>query len=142
MRIKTGDTVKVLYGKYAGQTGKVLKMIPSKGMVVVEGMNVYKKNIKGDGQSKKSEIITISKPMPVAKVQLVSPDDGKPTRVGYIVKDGDKTRVSKKSGKTLDNAKVVEKKTSAKPKKESTKEESVEKKTQSKQVKKSDKSEK
>jgi large subunit ribosomal protein L24 len=107
MRIKKGDSVKILYGKDSGSIGKVVRVLVNQKMVVVEGKNVYKKHIKGDGQTRKSEIVTIVKPMPVSKVQLVSPDTSKPTRVGYIVNDDAKVRISKKSGKEIDSVKVI-----------------------------------
>jgi len=100
MRIQKGDTIKVLYGKYAGKTGVVTKMIPKKQQVLVEGINKVKRHLKGNGKDQASAIIEISKPMPIAKVQLVD-NSGKATRVKYDVKDGKKIRVSVRSGKTL-----------------------------------------
>lgn len=118
MRIKTGDTVKVLYGRDAGKTGKVLKIIPKSEQVVVEGMNLHKRHLKGDGRTKVSEIVTITKPMPVAKLQLVD-DSGKPTRVAYKIDGGKKIRVSKKTGKEI--GAVEAKAKSAKEEKKETK---------------------
>lgn len=82
MKIKRNDTVKILYGKDAGKTGKVLKVLPAENKVVVEGMNIFKRHLKGDGRKRKSEIADIIKPMNVAKVQLICPACGKPTRIG------------------------------------------------------------
>ncbi|GAB4161376.1 MAG: hypothetical protein Fur003_4750 [Candidatus Dojkabacteria bacterium] len=117
MRIKKGDTVKVLYGRYAGKTGKVVLALAKRNMVVVEGVNVYKRHIKGDGQTRKSEIVDITKPMPVSKVQLVN-EAGKATRVAYKVVEGKKTRVAVKGGKTVESAKAVEGKAKAETKSE------------------------
>jgi len=100
MRIQKGDTIKVLYGKYAGKTGVVTAMIPKKQQVLVEGINKVKRHIKGDGKKQASAIIEISKPMPISKVQLVD-GTGKATRIKYEVKDGKKIRVSVRSGKAL-----------------------------------------
>lgn len=133
MRIKTGDTVKVLYGKDSGKTGKVVKVLPRSEEVVVEGMNQYKRHVKGDGRTKVSEIINITKPMPVAKVQLVDPDTGKPTRVGYKVDGGKKVRVSKKTGKEIG---VTVEKAKKETKKEDKKKPAKKKETKSKTSKK------
>lgn len=98
MRIKTGDTVKVLYGKDAGKIAAVLAVNPKKDMIVVDGVNMFKKHIKGDGQTKKSEIVNIVKPVPVSKVMIVCPNCSKATRIG--AQEGE--RICKKCGKSLD----------------------------------------
>jgi large subunit ribosomal protein L24 len=108
MRIQKGDTVKVLYGKYAGKTGAVTLVIPKKQQVVVEGLNKVKRHLKGNGKDKASAIVEISKPMPISKVQLLD-ESGKATRVKYEIKDGKKSRVSVKSGKVLSSNKVAKK---------------------------------
>lgn len=113
MKIRKGDTVKVLYGVNSGKTGVVVRVLPKKQMVVVDGVNVFKRHLKGDGQRRQAEIIDIVKPMPVAKVQLVDPSTSKPTRVGYRIEGEKKVRVGKKSGKAIEvvkEAKKVEKK--------------------------------
>ncbi len=81
MKIRRNDTVKILYGKDAGKTGKVLRVLPAEGRIVVEGMNIFKRHSKGDGRKRKSEIADITKPVNVAKVQLICPSCNKPTRV-------------------------------------------------------------
>lgn len=136
MKIKKGDTVKILYGKDSGKQGSVVAVDPKGKKVVVEGINVFKKHVKGDGRTKTSEILTIVKPLDVSKVILICSSCGKPTRVG-IQRDGDKVeRVCKKCKKVIE---VIEKK--EEPKKEknsSTKKKSTVKKkeTKSKTVKK------
>lgn len=102
MRIKRGDTVKVLYGKDAGKTGMVLAVNPKRDMIVVDGVNMYKRSIKGDGQNRKSEIVNIVKPLPVSKVMIVCPACGKPTRIGVKRVGTAYERVCKKCGKTVD----------------------------------------
>jgi large subunit ribosomal protein L24 len=115
MRIKRGDTVKILYGKDAGKTGMILAVNPKSDMIVVDGVNMYKRSIKGDGQKRKSEIINIVKPVPVSKVMVVCPSCGKPTRVGIKRTDGKYERACKKCGKSLD-VKTAAKKTETKAK--------------------------
>lgn len=104
MKIKQGDTVKVLYGKDSGKTGKVLRVSNKNQKVLVEGVNEYRKHVKGDGQGRASEVVTITKAMPVSKVMLIDPKSGKPTRVKYEIKDGVKSRVAVKSGAAIDTA--------------------------------------
>jgi large subunit ribosomal protein L24 len=106
MKIRKNDTVKILYGKDAGKTGKVLKIFPSEGKVVVEGMNIFKRHLKGDGRQRKSEIVDLIKPIPVAKVQLICPACKKPTRVG--MENGE--RVCKKCSKKVGDVIAAEKK--------------------------------
>ncbi len=102
MKIRLGDTVKVLYGKDAGKKGQVVKVLPKKEKVVVEGMNIYKRAIKGDGQQMQSQIVSINKPMPVAKVMLVCPNCDKTTRVGIEIDKSGRKRMCKKCGKRID----------------------------------------
>jgi large subunit ribosomal protein L24 len=96
MKLLKNDTVKVIKGKDAGKTGKVEKIFTKENKVLVEGVNQYKRHVKARSASQKSEIITITKPLPVANVALVCPKCKKPTRVGYkVLKDG-KARICKK----------------------------------------------
>jgi len=112
MKIKKGDNVKILYGKDNGKQGVVLAISNSK--VIVEGMNMFKKHVKGDGKEKKSEILTIAKPMDISKVMLICNSCGKPTRVSLKREAGKVERVCKKCGKTIEvivkEEKKVEKK--------------------------------
>lgn len=117
MKIKKGDTVKILYGKDSGKQGRVVALDHNKRRIVVDGINVFKKHVKGDGRNKKSEILTIVKPLDVSKVILICNNCGKPTRVG-IQRDGDKVeRVCKKCKKVIE---VIEKKEEPKKEKKST----------------------
>ena len=100
MKIKKGDTVKILYGKDTGKQGVVSAV--KNGKVIVEGLNMYKKHVKGDGREKKSAIIDIAKPMDVSKVMLVCPNCSKPTRVGIGRENGKVERICKKCGKVIE----------------------------------------
>lgn len=133
IKIKKGDTVKILYGKDRGRRGTVVAINPKSGKLIVEGLNLYKKHLKGDGRTRTSEILTIEKPLPLSKVMLVCPLCDKPTRVGIEKKEDKKTRICKKCGKeiTKGESKEVKKekkseskektKTKTKPKKEDSK---------------------
>jgi len=100
MKIKKGDTVKILYGKDTGKQGVVSAV--KNGKVIIDGLNMYKKHVKGDGKEKKSAIIDIAKPMDVSKVMLVCPNCSKPTRVGIRRENGKVERICKKCGKVIE----------------------------------------
>lgn len=102
MKIKRGDTVKVLIGKESGKTGKVERIYVEKNMVLVEGMNSFKRHMKSRVQNQKSEIIDINKPLHAGNVAIVCPKCKKPTRVGYKTENGKKVRVCRKCNKNID----------------------------------------
>ena len=102
IRLKKGDTVTVLSGKYKGKTGKVLATHPAENKVTVEGINIVKKHQKPNREYPQGGIIEIVKPMWVSKVAIVEPTSKKPSRIGYTAdKDGNKVRVFKKTGKEI-----------------------------------------
>lgn len=102
IKIKKGDTVVVLSGKYKGKSGKVLSTHPKENKVTVEGINIVKKSVKPTQLKPQGGIFEITKPIWVSKVALVDPADKKPTRVGYTFdKAGNKVRIYKRSGKEV-----------------------------------------
>ncbi|WP_370521060.1 50S ribosomal protein L24 [Cetobacterium sp. 2A] len=101
IHVKTGDTVFVISGKDKGNTGKVLKVFPKKGKVVVEGINMVTKHMKPSQINPQGGVVTKPAPMFSSKVMLFDEKAGKPTRVGYKFVDGKKVRYSKVSGETL-----------------------------------------
>ena len=102
IKLKKGDTVQVLSGKYKGKTGKVLATHPAENKVTVEGINIVKKHLKPNRAYPQGGIIDITKPIWVSKVAVVDPTSKKPTRIGMKVDDkGVKTRVYKASGKEI-----------------------------------------
>lgn len=102
IRIKKGDTVQVLAGKYKGKTGKVVATHPFDNKVTVEGINIVKKHVKPNNAYPQGGIIDLTKPMWVSKVAVIDPESKKPTRIGLKLDDkGNKTRVYKKSGKEI-----------------------------------------
>ena len=133
MKIKKGDTVRILYGKDSGKQGTVLAIDVKDNKVVVEGMNVYKKHVKGDGKKKTSEILSIVKPMSISKVILICNNCGKPTRVGIKREEGKVERICKKCNKVIE---VIEKKEEPKKEKKVVKKEVEKKETTTKVVKK------
>ena len=102
IRLKKGDTVVVLAGKYKGKTGKVLATHPRENKVTVEGINIVKKAVKPSRSNPQGGIIDLTKPLWVSKVAIVEPDSKKPSRIGYeLAADGTKKRVYKKTGKEI-----------------------------------------
>ena len=104
MKIKKGDTVEVITGKNAGSRGRVLRVDRDRDRVVVEGVNMIKRHTKPNPQRRiQGGIVEREAPIHVSNVMVVSPDSGRPTRVGYqILDDGRKVRVAKVDGAILD----------------------------------------
>jgi large subunit ribosomal protein L24 len=107
MKIKKGDHVMVMTGKDRGATGTVIAAYPKEDRVLVQGVNMIKKNKKVNygGQqrtTKEGGITTQEAPIPASNVQLVDPETNRPARVGYrIDEDGKKVRVLRPSGKEI-----------------------------------------
>lgn len=102
IKLKKGDTVQVLAGKYKGKTGKITATHPAENKVTVEGINIVKKHVKPNREHPQGAIVELTKPMWVSKVAIIDPTSKKPSRLGVrIDKDGNKVRVLKKSGKEI-----------------------------------------
>ena len=100
MKIKTGDTVKVIAGKNKDKEGKVLSVDKKTGRVVVEGVNMVTKHAKPSASNQQGGIINKEAPIDASNVMYVQ--NGKATRIGYKVEDGKKVRVAKKTGEVID----------------------------------------
>ncbi len=98
MKIRRGDKVKVISGKDKGKTGKVLKVFPRLGRVVVEGINILKKHQKPRRQGEKGGRISFPGPVNISNVQLICTKCEKPTRVGFEKSGDKKARICKKCG--------------------------------------------
>ena len=101
IHIKKGDTVYVNAGNDKGKTGKVLSVIPSKDRAIVEGVNVVSKHTKPNSKQPQGGIIKQEAGIHISNLNLVDPQSGKPTRVGYKTVDGKKVRYAKKSGEEI-----------------------------------------
>ncbi len=102
LKIKKGDRVRVLTGKDRGKEGTVLRALPTEGKLIVEGVNTAKKHQKPTRVNQSGGIIERDMPIPVSNVAVVSPSDGRPTRVGYRIQpDGTKVRVCRRTGAEL-----------------------------------------
>ena len=102
IKLKKGDLVQVLSGKYKGKQGRVLTTHAADNKVTVEGINIVKKHQKPNQAHPQGGILELTKPIWVSKVGIVDPSTKKPSRIGYkLGKDGGKTRVYKSSGKEV-----------------------------------------
>jgi len=101
MKILKGDEIEVTVGKDKGKKGKVEKVFEKLGKVLILNINTYKRHKKARLQNEKSEIITITKPLPVSNVALICPNCHKLTRVGYKLDKSSKIRVCRKCGKAI-----------------------------------------
>lgn len=103
LKIRKGDTVKIMAGKDAGATGKVQAVLVEKMQVIIEGKNLRKKIVKAARQGEKGQRVEFAAPMHISNVMVIDPASGKPTRVGFqIGADGKKVRISKRSKQPLD----------------------------------------
>ena len=97
MKIKKGDTVKIIQGRDRGRKGRVLRVFPKENRLVIEGQNLVIKHIRPRREGEKGQKIKMAMPMSYSKVKLICPKCGKETRVGYkILADGRKMRFCKK----------------------------------------------
>jgi large subunit ribosomal protein L24 len=98
MNVTKGDTVRVISGDFAGKEGKIIRVFPKTGRVVIEGLNMVKKHRRATQQTD-GGIISFEAPLHHSKVMLLDPKSGEPTRVKYQKdKDGTVERLSVKSG--------------------------------------------
>jgi large subunit ribosomal protein L24 len=104
MKIRKGDTVEVISGKDAGKRGRVLVVDPGRQRVVIEGVHMIKRHTRPNPQRRiQGGIVEREAPIHVSNVMVISPDSGKPTRIGYkLLEDGRKVRVSRTDGAILD----------------------------------------
>ena len=103
MRIKSGDKVVVISGKYKGKTGKVMKVFPKENRLIVEGVNMIKKHQRPAGPTQQGGILEFEAPINMSNVMYYCDNDKQGVRVGYEVSDnGTKNRVCKKCGRKLD----------------------------------------
>ena len=103
MRIKKGDQVRVLAGKDKGREGEISRVIPQRNAVIIERINQVKRHQKATSETMQGVIIDKTMPIDASNVALLSPSDGKPTRVGYrLSESGEKVRVCKRTGVDLD----------------------------------------
>ena len=115
LHVKTGDTVVVISGRSKdllrnenstqtgdkGKIGKVLKVFPKTGKIIVEGVNIKKRHIKPNAMNPQGEVVEREMPIFSSKVMLWDESAKKGTRVRYEIKDNKKVRVSVVSGNEI-----------------------------------------
>ena len=100
LKIKTGDTVRVIAGDHKGSEGKVLTVLIEKNKAIIEGVNMIKKHMKPNAQSPQGGIVEKEAAIHISNLSLIN-DKGETTRVGYKMEDGKKVRYAKKSEKVI-----------------------------------------
>lgn len=107
MKLKTGDKVKVITGADKGKTGTITQVFPLLNRVIVDGVNMHTKNLRGRGKEAPGQKVDFAAPIHASNVQLIGAS-GKVGRIGYkfLDKDGKKvkTRVLRHGKKTEDVA--------------------------------------
>ena len=102
--IRRNDNVVITTGKDSGKRGRVLKVLPAKNRLIVEGINIIKRHTKPNPQRQvQGGIVQREASVHASNVQLVCPECGKPTRLGKkILGDGRKVRVCRKCEGVVD----------------------------------------
>ena len=102
VKIKKGDTVRVIAGKDKDKEGKVIAVNKKEGKVLVEGVNMLTKHTKPSAQNQQGGIVNVEGAIDASNVMLYDTKAKEVIKVGYQIKDGKKVRVSKKTGNVID----------------------------------------
>ncbi|HET8680178.1 MAG TPA: 50S ribosomal protein L24 [bacterium] len=103
LHLRKGDMVEVLGGKYRGKRGKVLQVLPERGRVIVEGVNVVKRHVKPNRKVPQGGIVEKEAPLPAARLMVVCAKCGEASRLGHrYLGDGTKVRYCKHCGEQLE----------------------------------------
>jgi len=100
LKIKSGDTVKVIAGDHKGSEGKVLEVLKDKNKAIVEGVNLVKKHTKPNAQNPQGGIVEKEAAIHISNLSLLT-KKGETTRVGYKMEGDKKVRFSKKSNEVI-----------------------------------------
>ncbi len=101
LKIKTGDTVRVIAGDHKGTEGKIVKVDREKNKAIVEGVNMVSKHTKPSAKSPQGGIVKKEAPIHISNLALIDPKSKKATKVGMKVEGDKKVRVSKQSNQVL-----------------------------------------
>ena len=105
LHVRSGDQVEVIAGNYRGARGPILRTIPKKNLVVIEGVNMRKRHQAPSQQNPEGGIVTFEAPIHVSNVMLVDPNANEASRYRTrIDEDGTKERISVKSGNPIPKA--------------------------------------
>jgi len=101
-KIVKGDRVRVIRGNYRDQEGTVLRMLPDRNRLVIEGVNVRKHHQRPTSENPEGGIASFEEPIHVSNVMLIDPATGEPSRIRWrIESDGTKERIATKSGNPI-----------------------------------------
>ena len=100
LKIKSGDTVRVITGDHKGSEGKVLKVLKDKNKAIVEGVNMVKKHMKPSAQSPQGGIVEKEASIQLSNLSLLT-SNGETTRIGYRIEGDKKVRFAKKSNEVI-----------------------------------------
>ena len=101
LKIKTGDTVRIIAGDHKGVEGKVVTVDREKNKAIVEGANMVSKHEKPSASNPQGGIVKKEAALQISNLSLIDPKSGETTRVGFEVRDGKKVRFSKKSKEVI-----------------------------------------
>ena len=102
IKVKTGDQVRVLAGDHKGSEGKIVKLLRSKNLAIVEGVNMVSKHSKPNADNPQGGIVKQEAPIHLSNLMVVDSSSGKPSKIGRRLNDkGKLVRYSKKSGEEI-----------------------------------------
>ena len=105
IKLRKGDTVRVICGKDLGETGKIIRTIPERNAAIVEGINFVKKHARQTREDRQGGIHEIEAAINVSNLMLICPKCKKGTRIGHIrLSDGKKVRKCRVCGEVIDKA--------------------------------------
>ncbi len=104
MKLRIGDSVVILTGKDKGKSGNIIKIFEDKNLVKVDGINKKIKHVKGR-EGNAGERVEFFAPIHISNVAVLDPKTKKPSRIGYKIEKGQKTRIFRKSGTVVAAAK-------------------------------------
>lgn len=104
LKVRRGDTVRVLRGRDRGKKGKILSVIPAENRVIIEGINIVHKHVRPRRAGEKGQRVEAPAPLSVANIQLVCPQCNQGTRVGIQRTDGQRERICKKCQTVIGNS--------------------------------------
>ncbi len=101
LKIKSGDTVRVIAGDHKGAEGKVLRVFVEANKAIVEGTNMVSVHTKPSAKNPQGGIVKKEAPIQISNLSLIDPKSKKATKVGFKVEGDKKVRFSKKSNQVL-----------------------------------------
>jgi large subunit ribosomal protein L24 len=101
LKVKSGDTVKVIAGDHKGTTGKITRVYKEKNKAIVEGVNMVSKHTKPSAKNPQGGIVKKEAPIAISNIALIDPKSKETTKVGSRIEGDKKVRFSKKSNQVL-----------------------------------------